>query len=74
MNRKLLLIDDDKELATLLRDFVQRHGFDLDWADRPSVGFDLLKEGKGERPELVLLDVMLPEMDGFEVCRLLRKS
>ncbi|HBN09759.1 MAG TPA: DNA-binding response regulator [Cyanobacteria bacterium UBA8530] len=73
MNRKLLLIDDDKELAMLLRDFVQRHGFDLVWADRPSVGFGFLDEGK-VRPELVLLDVMLPEMDGFEVCRLLRKA
>lgn len=68
--RKLLLIDDDQDLADLLRDFLARHGYALDWADRPSEGMKRLSE----HPDLVLLDVMLPEADGFEVCRKLREA
>ncbi|MFN3431382.1 MAG: response regulator transcription factor [Candidatus Sericytochromatia bacterium] len=64
MTRKLLLIDDDRDLAQLLTDFVGRQGYELLWADRPSAGFLRLEE----RPDLILLDVMLPEMDGFAVC------
>ncbi|MBC7543989.1 MAG: response regulator transcription factor [Candidatus Sericytochromatia bacterium] len=67
----LLLIVDDADLATLLRDYLQRHGFKLSWADRPSAGMRLLAE---DDPRLVLLDVMLPEKDGFAVCRDLRAS
>ncbi len=66
--RKLLLIDDDQDLADLLRDFLARHGYALDWADRPSEGMKRLDS----LPDLVLLDVMLPEADGFEVCRRIR--
>lgn len=70
MTRKLLLIDDDGALAQLLADFVGRQGYSLDWADRPSQGFERL----AARPDLILLDVMLPEYDGFEFCRRLRAS
>jgi DNA-binding response OmpR family regulator len=68
MTRKLLLIDDDRDLAQLLTDFVGRQGYELLWADRPSAGFNHLED----RPDLILLDVMLPEMDGFAVCTELR--
>ncbi|MBU6429577.1 MAG: response regulator transcription factor [Cyanobacteria bacterium REEB65] len=68
--RKLLLIDDDQELAELLGDFVSMHGYDLIWADRPSKGLACL----AEKPDLLLLDVMLPESDGFALCRDLRES
>lgn len=68
--RKLLLIDDDQDLADLLRDFLFRHGYALDWSDRPSEGLLRLEA----RPDLVLLDVMLPEADGFEVCRRIREA
>jgi len=68
--RRLLLIDDDYDLAELLRDFLLRHGYALDWADRPSEGMKRLEE----RPDLVLLDIMLPEADGFEVCRRIREG
>jgi two-component system phosphate regulon response regulator OmpR len=68
--RKLLLVDDDQTLAMLLQNLLAQHGFDLVWADRPSKGLLLL----ADRPELVLLDVMLPEQDGFEVCRQMRAS
>lgn len=68
--RKLLLIDDDQTLAMLLQALMAQNGFDLAWADRPSTGITMLEE----RPELVLLDVMLPEQNGFDVCRQLRAN
>lgn len=70
LSRKLLLIDDDFDLAELLREFLARHGYALDWADRPSEGMRRLAES----PDLILLDIMLPEADGFEVCRRLREA
>lgn len=68
--RKLLMIDDDQTLAMLLRSVLAQEGFDLLWADRPSKGIAML----AERPELLLLDVMLPELDGFEVVKRLRDA
>jgi DNA-binding response OmpR family regulator len=72
MARTLLLIDDDRDLATLLGAFVARHGYSLEWADRPSTGLARLASQQLVRPELLLLDVMLPEQDGFAVCAGLR--
>lgn len=69
MTRKLLLIDDDRQLAALLRAYLEKHGYALDWAERPSEGIAKL----AAHPDLVLLDVMLPEQDGFEVCRAMRE-
>ena len=61
---KLLMTDDDAPLAMLLRSVLQEHGFELLWADRPSQGIPML----AEQPDLLLLDVMLPELDGVAVC------
>ena len=68
---KILLIDDDEKLAGLLGSYFERFDLDLVSALRPSVGLELLKS---EKPDLVILDVMLPEQDGFEVCRTIRKT
>jgi DNA-binding response OmpR family regulator len=68
---KILLIDDDKKLAGLLGAYFERFGFQLSSATLPSKGLQLLQR---EEPDLVILDVMLPEQDGFEVCRTIRKT
>ena len=68
---KILLIDDDEKLAGLLGSYFERFDLDLVSALRPSIGLELLKS---EKPDLVILDVMLPEQDGFEVCRTIRKT
>lgn len=67
----LLLVDDDAKLARLLRAYAEREGFELRWAERPSQARAMLAEA---RPALVLLDVMLPEQDGFSFCAALRDS
>lgn len=68
--RSLLLIDDDEQLAAPLAAFFRRFDCELVSATTPSVGLALLKEGGFDA---AILDVMLPEMDGFELCRTIRK-
>jgi two-component system, OmpR family, response regulator len=68
---RVLLIDDDEDLAPPLATYLRRFDFDLEAAHRPSAGLQRLAEGEFDA---VILDVMLPEMDGFEVCRRIRQS
>ncbi len=68
---KILLIDDDKKLGELLQSFFSRFDLDLLVALDPESGLKLLES---EDPDLVILDVMLPGQDGFEVCRTIRKE
>lgn len=67
----LLLIDDDTELHDLLKSYFAGRQIQLETAETPSEGLNYLKT---QTPDLVILDVMLPEMDGFEVCRRLRQE
>ena len=68
---RLLLIDDDEQLAELLVDFFQRFDLELVSAFTPSSGLQRLQHGD---IDLIILDIMLPEMDGFEVCRRIRQN
>jgi two-component system OmpR family response regulator len=65
----VLLIDDDEALAAPLAAYLKRFDLDLEAATRPSAGLARLAQGG---IDAVILDVMLPEMDGFEVCRRIR--
>lgn len=68
---RILLIDDDEKLAELLRQYFAQFDFELASATRPSEGLAMLKQ---DDFELVILDIMLPEMDGFEVCKTIRRD
>ena len=68
---KILIIDDDEKLNRLLTDYLSKMGFTVLTSTLPSAGLEKLEE---ETPDLVILDVMLPEMDGFKVCRTIRQS
>lgn len=68
---RLLLIDDDEHLALPLGAYLARFGFELAWAGRPSQGLARLR---AEPFDAAILDVMLPEMDGFELLRTLRRE
>jgi DNA-binding response OmpR family regulator len=68
---RVLIIDDDVKLTSVLSEYLARFGFAVRAAARPSDGLRALA---AERPELVILDVMLPEMDGLAVCRKVRES
>jgi DNA-binding response OmpR family regulator len=70
--RTILLVDDDEELRESLKDQLALHDeFDIHTAGTASQGIDIAKK---ERLDLVILDVGLPDMDGREACKILRKS
>lgn len=68
---RILLIDDDENLGPPLATYFQRFELQLVHATRPSAGLALLRAGGFDA---AILDVMLPEMDGFELCRTIRKD
>lgn len=68
-NTRILVIDDDVELASLLAEFLQREGFEVDFAHDGKTGLTRALDGSAD---LVVLDVMLPGLDGFEILRRLR--
>ena len=67
--RKLLIVDDEENLRSMLAAALRHHGFDVSVAAN---GRDALGAVPRVRPDLILLDVMMPDLDGFEVCRRLR--
>ena len=69
--RRILLIDDDELLAAPLASFFKRFEFELDSATRPSAGLAKLR---AHAFDAAILDVMLPEMDGFALCREIRRE
>ena len=68
---RILLIDDDAQLGAPLATYFQRFELQLTQATTPSEGLARLRDGGFDA---VILDVMLPEMDGFEVCRAIRRE
>ena len=68
---KLLVVDDEPNIVELLSASLRYAGFDVTTA---TSAVDAVKLARRDRPDLVLLDVMLPDMDGFEVLRKLRSG
>lgn len=68
---KILLIEDDPLMINLYKKVFQKHNFEVSVAER---GADGLKQVKEFKPDLVLLDVMMPEMDGFEVLKKIKSD
>ena len=71
MAEKILIIDDDVDTLRLVGLMLQRQGYEISAASNGSQG---LAKALDERPDLILLDVMMPDMDGYEVTRRLRKN
>lgn len=68
---KILIIEDDISIAELERDYLEINGFVVEHANTGSKG---LKKALTEGYDLIVLDLMLPEMDGFEVCKRIREK
>lgn len=69
--KEILIIEDDISIAELERDYLEIEGFKIQMAHTGKAGFDLAVNGKFD---LIIIDIMLPGMDGFEICRTLRKQ
>ena len=71
--QQLLMIEDDARLAQMVGEYLERSGFGVTHANDAKAGLALLQDPPaGAAPELVILDLMLPDMDGLEVCRRVR--
>ncbi|MFH2084482.1 MAG: response regulator [Candidatus Omnitrophota bacterium] len=68
---KILVVDDDSKIQMVIRIMLQKKGYDVRCA---SSGIEAFQEIPEYRPDLILLDVMMPGMDGYEVCRKLKSS
>jgi two-component system, OmpR family, alkaline phosphatase synthesis response regulator PhoP len=69
--KKILIVEDEKDILDLLRIYLEKEGYRTFTA---MTGLEGLKMVKSERPDLVVLDLMLSEMDGLEVCKRLRSD
>ncbi|MBK7452830.1 MAG: response regulator [Anaerolineales bacterium] len=70
-NARLLVVEDDVDIANMLKIYFSGMKYDVDVAHR---GRDALEKVKRALPHLIVLDIMLPDIDGYEVCRNLRVS
>ncbi len=71
MSDKILIVDDDIDSLKLIGLMLQRHGYEVVAAN---AGTQALSKATSEHPSLIILDVMMPDMDGYEVCRRLRAN
>lgn len=69
MGRSLLIVEDDREIRDLLAHYLRKEGFEVSFA---SDGETALARARSEKPKLILLDILLPRMDGLEVLRAIR--
>jgi DNA-binding response OmpR family regulator len=67
----VILVEDEQDIARLIAYHLEQAGFRVYRPERPS---DLIADALVRRPALVMLDLMLPEMDGFQLCRALRAN
>ena len=69
MTKKVLIVDDEQNIAISVEFLMRREGFDVMVAHDGEEG---LARIRADRPDLVVLDVMMPKLDGFEVCKAVR--
>ena len=70
MNQSILVVEDEPKISSLLREYLENSGFQVSLLDNGALVIGFVKK---HHPTLILLDVMLPGMDGLEICRELRK-
>jgi two-component system alkaline phosphatase synthesis response regulator PhoP len=71
MAKKILIVDDDPDLVDAVSTILESKGYEL---VKAYGGVEGLKKAKAERPDLIILDVMMPDKDGYEVCKELKAN
>ena len=69
--KKILLVDDDLKNSMLLKRFIEAEGYEVVYASNGKVGLELYRD---VHPDLILLDINMPEMNGFEVAQTIRET
>ncbi len=70
MSQTILIVEDEEKIADILKDYLKSAGYHVEWTNNGSLAVGKFKK---TNPALVLLDVMLPGLDGMEICREIRK-
>lgn len=68
---RILLVDDDLRNSMLLKRFIETEGYEVIYANNGRVGLEMYRE---THPDLILLDINMPELDGFEMARIIRQN
>jgi DNA-binding response OmpR family regulator len=71
LKKKILLVDDEEALVDMVKMRLEANDYDVITANDGQAALDLARK---ERPDLIILDIMLPKMDGYKVCALLKKD
>ncbi len=71
MSDKILVVDDEKSISKIIAYNLKKEGYEVLCADDGEMGLQL---ALSEKPDLILLDIMMPKMDGYEVCRKIREQ
>ena len=71
MPKRILLVDDEPEILEISRDYLKASGFDVVTAGDGALGLSAVRR---EKPDLIVLDLMMPEMDGLDLCRTIRRE
>ncbi|KNF08194.1 regulatory protein VanR [Gottschalkia purinilytica] len=69
MNEKILIVEDDFEIASVIREYLERTGYSTVWA---STGKEGINEFNNDNFDLIIVDIMMPEMDGLTLCKNIR--
>ena len=69
--KKILIVEDERDILQLVKLYLEKEGFRTVSA---ATGAEGLRSAKQDKPDLVILDLMLPEIDGLEVCKRLRAA
>lgn len=68
---KIVIVEDEAEYANMLRIRLESSGYDVTTANNPNLGLQIITESK---PDLILMDINMPEMTGFEACKILKSD
>ncbi|MDA6131440.1 response regulator, partial [Escherichia coli] len=68
---RILIVDDDRQIADLIEVYLKNDGYII---DKAGDGMEALKKLEQDPPDLIVLDIMMPKMDGLEFCKYVRKN
>ena len=71
MNKRILLVEDEERMRILISDYFKREGYTIFEAAN---GIEAIKAFEKERADIIILDIMMPFMDGWDVCKIIRKT
>ncbi|MCG2725364.1 MAG: response regulator [Elusimicrobia bacterium] len=69
--KKILIVEDSKSMSAVLQEVLESQGYEVTWANN---GIDGIRLAKSEKPDLILLDLLLPKLNGYEVCNAVKRN